>query len=73
MSPENVSKPDYRNIESNVHQTANNVQNDSLRSPVITTNQLYTSSLFWSTNFVNNMRVLIPPDGMWYCVQIAFC
>jgi len=56
MSPENVSKRDYRNIESNVHQTANKVQNDSLRSPVITTNQLYTSSSLWSTKFVHNMR-----------------
>jgi hypothetical protein len=56
MSPEDVSRTNYRNTESNVHQTANNVQNDSLRSHVITTSQLYTTSSLWSTNFANNTR-----------------
>ena len=64
MSHENVSKPDYQNIESKVHQTANNVQNDSLRSPVITANQLYTSSSLWSTlSTACKVAVLNPSNG----------
>jgi hypothetical protein len=56
MSPEDVSRPSYRNNFIRLYQTADNVQNDSLRSPVITTNQLHTSYSLWSTNFVNKMR-----------------
>jgi len=43
-------------MESDVHQTANNVHHDFLRSPVITTNQLHTNYSLWSTNSVDNVR-----------------